>query len=81
MATVLILAGALLGVGRHMKIRAEINLVSSELEVLATALQQYYDDWDAFPFVTEMDTDGDGDIDGDDDPYSEFYLEIDLNKE
>lgn len=58
-ATILILAGALLGVGKYIKIRAEIDLTKSELEVLVTALQQYYTDWEAFPFVTDIDDDGD----------------------
>ena len=74
-ATILILAGALLGVGKYIKIRAEIDLTRSELEVLATALQQYHDDFGDFPF----DTDTDGDGDSFDDSTGEFdYLEADL---
>jgi len=56
-AVILILAGALLGVGKYVKIRAEIDLTKSELEVLTTALQQYYDDFGEFPFFTADDTD------------------------
>ena len=65
-ATILILAGALLGVGKYLKVRAAADLTRSELEVIATALQQYYDDFDGeFPFFTADNTgtdvtDGDG---------------------
>lgn len=58
-AVILILAGALLGVGKYIKIRAEIDLTRSGLEVLVTALQQYYDDLGDFPFDTDIDDDGD----------------------
>ncbi len=75
LATILILAGALLGVGKYLTIRASVDLTNSELEVLATALQQYYDDWDAFPFDTP-DTNGNG-ILGDD--YVVADLENDLD--
>ncbi len=74
-ATILILAGALLGVGKYLKIRGSIDLTASELEVLSTALQQYYDDFGMFPFVTEKDITGDGTVD----LYDEFHLEYDLN--
>ena len=69
-ATILILAGALLGVGKYMKVRAEVDLVNSELEVLTTALQLYYDDWDTFPFDTDTDVPEDG--------IADYYLTVDL---
>lgn len=61
LAVILILAGALFGVGEYLKTRATIDLADSELEVIITALQQYYDDWGDFPFVTNTaDSDSDG---------------------
>ncbi len=75
LATILILAGAMLGVGRYLTIRANIDLTASELQVLTTALQQYYDDFEVFPIITEKDITGDGVID----PYDEFHLEYDFN--
>ncbi len=60
-ATILILASVFLGVGKYLTVRASIDLTASELEVLATALQQYYDDFEAFPFITNVsDSDSDG---------------------
>jgi type II secretory pathway pseudopilin PulG len=57
MATILLLAGALLGVGKYITTRASADLTESELEVIATALQQYYDDMGDFPpeTVTQAD--------------------------
>ncbi len=57
--TVLILTGTLLGVGKYLTIRASVQLCASQVEVICTALTQYYDDYEVFPFTT--DTDGDGD--------------------
>lgn len=59
LAVILILAGALLGVGRYLTVRASVDLTKSQLEIIATALQQYYDDFDKFPFDTP-DTNGNG---------------------
>ncbi len=64
LATILILAGALLSVGKYLIVRANADLTTSGLEVIATALQQYYDDFEAFPFDTP-DTNGNG-VFGDD---------------
>lgn len=75
LAIILVLAGALLGVGKYLTVRAKADLTASELEVLATALQQYYDDMGAFPFVTEKDFDGDLIVD----QYTEAHLEYDVN--
>lgn len=74
LATILILAGALLGVGRYLTVRANIDLTNSELEVIATALQQYYDDFEMFPVTVK-----DYNSDGTPDPYDEKHLEYDLN--
>lgn len=52
MAVILILAGTLLGITRYIKIRASEHLTESMLEVLVLALEQYYDDFGAFPFAT-----------------------------
>ncbi len=67
LATILILAGALLSVGKYLIVRANADLTTSGLEVIATALQQYYDDFEAFPFFTTdnmgtdvIDADGSG---------------------
>lgn len=73
-ATILILASVLLGVGKRLMIRANIDLTSSGLEVLNTALQQYYTDFGKFP-VTEKDITGDGIIDA----YDESHLKYDLS--
>lgn len=58
LAIILLLAGVLLGISKHITRRAEADLTASELEVLATALQQYYDDTGNFPFVTDIDGNG-----------------------
>ena len=68
LAIILILASVLLGMGRYLTTRASTDLTSGELEVIAMALQQYYDDDGAFPFDTHVaantevaDSDSDGD--------------------
>ena len=75
LATILILAGALLGVGRYLTVRANIDLTNSELEVIATALQQYYDDFEKFPF----DTDVNGNKAMDTNEYDQAALEAQLD--
>ncbi|MHC5184294.1 MAG: type II secretion system protein [Planctomycetota bacterium] len=57
LATVLILISALIGVGRYVKARADIDLTRATLETLSTALAVYYDDFGAFPFDTDTDDD------------------------
>lgn len=76
LATILVLISALLGVGRYIKTRANIDLTESMLEVLSSALEQYYQDQapNAFPFITEKDFTGDGVVD----PYDLSHLEYDL---
>lgn len=55
--TVLILAGALLGLGRYLTIRSTVQLCQSQIGVVATALELYYDDYGQFPFTTDTGTD------------------------
>jgi len=53
LAIVLILVGVMSGVGVYLKKQSEIRLVESTLEVLETALGQYYSDYEAYvPPVT-----------------------------
>jgi type II secretory pathway pseudopilin PulG len=56
LATILVLISALLGVGSYIKTRANIDLTESMLEVLSTALEQYYQDQvpNAFPFAADL---------------------------
>ena len=51
--TILILTGALLGVGKYLTIRASVQLCQSQIEVICTALEQYYADNGTFPFVAD----------------------------
>jgi prepilin-type N-terminal cleavage/methylation domain-containing protein len=53
LAIVLILAGVLVGMGRYMRTRALRQLTQSEIEVIVTALEQYYDQTKTFPFVAD----------------------------
>ncbi len=53
LAIILILVGVMSGVGVYLKKQSEIRLVESTLEVLETALGQYYSDYGAYvPPVT-----------------------------
>ncbi len=52
---VLILAGALVGTGKYLRTRAERQLTQSEIEVICTALELYYDEYGVFPFETYAD--------------------------
>ncbi len=56
-SVVLILAGSLVGIGKFMTVRAQIQLCESQVEVICTSLEQYYDDYGAFPFNTETGVD------------------------
>ncbi|MBM4104445.1 MAG: type II secretion system protein [Planctomycetes bacterium] len=49
LAIILILAGALLTAGKYLRVRAERQLTASAIEVIGTALQQYYDQTEKFP--------------------------------
>ncbi|MEJ5260715.1 MAG: hypothetical protein WHS88_11055 [Anaerohalosphaeraceae bacterium] len=48
LAVVLLLFGTLSGLGVHLKRQSEIRLTESTLAVLATALEQYYNDYGAY---------------------------------
>ncbi len=48
LAVVLILVGVLSGLGIHLKRQSEIRLTESTLAVLATALEQYYNDYHSY---------------------------------
>ncbi len=52
-AIIAILAGALLGLGKHLRIQAEENLTLGTMGILESALDQYYDVYQVFPFVTK----------------------------
>jgi prepilin-type N-terminal cleavage/methylation domain-containing protein len=51
LAIILILAGTLIGAGKYLRVRAERQLTASAIEVISTALQQYYDQTGSFPPV------------------------------
>lgn len=53
-AIIAILAGALLGLGKHLRTQAEINLTLGTMGVLESALDQYYDAFGQFPFETNL---------------------------
>ena len=48
---VIILAAILLGVGKRLKTQAEEKLAKSTIQILVTAIEQYYGFWDKFPVV------------------------------
>lgn len=76
LTVILILVGALGGVGVHLKKQAEIRLTEGTIDVLVTAIEQFYDSTNpgTFPFETR-DDDGDGVAH----EYQTLYLETDLN--
>jgi len=74
LAVILILISTLIGVGSHVKTRANLDLTKAMLETLSTALAQYHSDFGDFPFDT--DTNGNGVMDDD---YFEADLLVDLN--
>jgi type II secretory pathway pseudopilin PulG len=63
---VAILLTAVLGVSKKLKRQANEQLTASMIEVIVTALEQYYAFWDAFPFEANEN-------------YDEDQLLIDLN--
>jgi len=56
LAVILILIGALVGTGSYVRTRANVDLTRSMLEVLSSALEQYYNDQtpNAFPFEADL---------------------------
>jgi len=55
LAIILILAGALVGTGKYLRTRAERQLTQSEIEVICTALEQYYDQTNPKQFPPQVD--------------------------
>jgi prepilin-type N-terminal cleavage/methylation domain-containing protein len=49
MAVILILAGAILTGGKYLKVRAECQLTQSAIEIIDTAMEQYYEQTKKFP--------------------------------
>jgi prepilin-type N-terminal cleavage/methylation domain-containing protein len=60
LAIILILAGALITAGKYLRVRAERQLTASAIEVISTALQQYYDQTGNFPPMIYSAAGGDG---------------------
>ena len=54
LAIILILISALVGIGSYVKTRASVDLTKGMLEVLSTSLEQYYADFNNFPFETNV---------------------------
>jgi prepilin-type N-terminal cleavage/methylation domain-containing protein len=48
-AILLILIGALVGFGKHLKQQAQVSLCECRIKVLVAAIEQYYDWHEAFP--------------------------------
>jgi prepilin-type N-terminal cleavage/methylation domain-containing protein len=57
LAIILVLAGALIGTGRYLRVKAERQLTQSAIDVICMALQQYFDQTDHFPPVAGSETD------------------------
>jgi prepilin-type N-terminal cleavage/methylation domain-containing protein len=74
LAIILILAGALFSAGKYLKIRAEGQLTTSEIEIISTALGQYYDEYKVFPFSNRDVSPADGKPD----PYDKAQLQLDI---
>jgi prepilin-type N-terminal cleavage/methylation domain-containing protein len=53
LAIILILAGTMITAGKYLRVRAERQLTQSAIEVICTALQQYYDQTGSFPPVVD----------------------------
>lgn len=52
-AIVLLLATMVLGLGKRIRIQAQENLCKSEIGIINTAIQQYYNHYRHFPFTTD----------------------------
>jgi len=74
LAIIMILVGALAGTGHYLRTRSEILLTQSTIQVIDAALEQYQEQYRAFPFKNRN-------VDGDAakaDPYSLDHFKIDL---
>jgi prepilin-type N-terminal cleavage/methylation domain-containing protein len=56
MAVILILAGAMLTGGKYLKVRAERQLTQSAIEIIVTAMEQYYEQTKSFPPMINNET-------------------------
>ncbi|MEN6307378.1 MAG: prepilin-type N-terminal cleavage/methylation domain-containing protein [Anaerohalosphaeraceae bacterium] len=50
LAIILILVGALAGTGQYLRIRSETQLTATTIEIINAALEQYHEQYRAFPF-------------------------------
>lgn len=74
LAIIMILVGALAGTGQYLRTRSGILLTKSTIQIIDTALDQYQEQYRAFPFENRN-------IDGDPvkaDPYSVEHFKTDL---
>ena len=55
-AIVIILAMIVLGVGKRLQTQADERLAKSTIQILVTAIGQYYEFWNEFPAVDPCDT-------------------------
>ena len=53
-AVVIILAMIVLGAGKHLKTQADEKLAKSTIQILITAIEQYYQFWNEFPAQSGM---------------------------
>lgn len=74
LALVLILSAVFVSGGRYLKIRAERQLTQTAIEIVCTTLNQYYEEYKAFPFKNR-----DTNLDQVPDPYTKAYLEWDTS--
>lgn len=82
LTVILILIGSMGGLGVHLKKQSEIRLTESTIDVLVTAIEQFYDSASpgTFPFVTRnLDLPPDG-LDGIAHEYTYVELQIDLTE-
>ena len=73
LAIIMILVGALAGTGQYLRTRSGIQLTKSTIQVIDTALEQYQEQYRAFPFENK-DTNGDAVAD----TYSLDHFKTDL---
>jgi prepilin-type N-terminal cleavage/methylation domain-containing protein len=62
LAVILILAGALVGGGKYLKTQAERQLTAGEIEIISTALEQYYEHTDPKQFPPQVSSQNDFEI-------------------
>lgn len=72
LAIIMILVGALAGTGKYLRTRSETQLTASAIEIINTALEQYHEQYRAFPFKNRDET---GDAVAD--PYTLTHFQLD----